>query len=61
MTREQDTKLIQSEQRAAILDEQLKAANKQLEKLKRTQGDQSEQTVKDLQAKLQDVQSKLDH
>jgi len=39
MAREQDTKLIQSEQRAAILDEQLKTANKQLEKLKRAQGD----------------------
>jgi len=56
----QDAQIIKAEQRAATLDEQLKAAKQELDSLRRKMAEvRDDQTISDLQAKLKSTEAKL--
>jgi len=56
----QDAQIIKAEQRAATLDEQLKAAKQELDSLRRKMAEvRDDQTISELQAKLKSTEAKL--
>jgi chromosome segregation ATPase len=56
----QDAQIIKAEQRAATLDEQLKASKQELDSLRRKMAEvRDDQTISDLQAKLKSTEAKL--